>query len=656
MSYIAELLFGVDVDPTGLRQFSTDATEIFQGLGHGVTGVFEGLGHSGMIGLSELTRGVSKVAEAGHVGAFAMREFTGAAFRLGEFLGPMGPLIPVIGLLGYAFYEAFDKAGKEAEKAREKMAQELAGAMDDFDQIALRKQLRELEIGKPSAGVGEGGGYAGSIRDLVAQVNATAAEYQRLQTLIDDGTGKPVYEEDTWIGRATKVQMDALTRHYNDLEKELKPLRDQQARLRDALINPQLMPGMTSPLTGLPKLTIDVDSPAKALAKAQKEFTNEVHRSASEASGLATVFNMVLKAHQSTAEAALSLQRVYGDLRTELGKLTDPLGSQLDLWISIKRAMEDIEKTDYFKMLRQKIPGFNFEVIPGLPRQGGPAVPYAPDAPAADVGELSLFTKIRTGFEDLLGTLGSTLTSTLSAAFGPVALLMKVMEPALRILDTLFDKLLAPLTAVVEVIAAGLEPVFRLLFPIVRDVAIAMTYLQEIMDRVVAAIARLVGNVITAIGALIAHIPFLGGLGHSIENLGKSILNYADGVSKSANEMAQVRKRLEAMQFGQTADDIAQLGDAAAAAAEQLNNVPSGFKAALDFLTYAATDARHVGYTGHSGALADGGGGTVVIEKLYVDARQASASELVQVIKREVQTQARSLSGDVAKASDVWNH
>src|SRR3954471_13611807 len=92
------------------------------------------ISHSALIGFSELARGVGKVAQAGEVGAFAMREFTGAAFRLGEFLGPAGPLIPVVGLLGYAFYEMCKGARDESEKTRKKFEEEFKKMVDALDQ------------------------------------------------------------------------------------------------------------------------------------------------------------------------------------------------------------------------------------------------------------------------------------------------------------------------------------------------------------------------------------------------------------------------------------------------------------------------------------------------------------------------------------------
>jgi hypothetical protein len=555
------------------------------------TAALGGASRSTVIGISELARGIGQVGMSGRITALSMREFTGAAFRLGATLGEWGAIIGIVGSVGYAIYEMLSKTSKAMEDTRKKFAEELSGMMDDFDQIGLQKKLREVEIGKPSAGVGEGGGYTGSLRDLQARMDDAIAQYK--------------LADQTWnvkLANTAKANIKSLAPQLEEAIRE----RD---KILSALYNPQVLPGMERDITGLAKFGININSPLKQAAEDAKEAAKQMKALNEETAKLARF----LQGSGGTAPG-------YGGMGSITGGAT------------------------HF--------AFPIVVTPGaqLP------IPQAPPATMPDVGGMSdLRLRIQPvidAFKDAASLVGNSMMS----AFGPVALLFKVMEPAIRIISTLFDKLLAPLTAVVEVIAAGLEPVFRLLFPIIRDVAIALTYLQEILDRVVSAIARLVGNVVTAIGALIAHIPFLGSWGHAIENAGKSLLTYAAGLTDSANEMAQVRKRLEAMQFGQTADSIAQLGDAAAAAAEQLNNVPQGFKATLDYLTYLVQTPQPMNYGGYAGALAGGGSGTVINGDVYVDARTKSIPQAFDELKTEAQIRARSLTGDVSKASDVWNH
>src|SRR4051812_22757436 len=81
----------------------------------------EAISHSAARGLGELGRGLGNVAQSGELGAFALREFTGAAFRLGAEVGSAG-LGAAIGLTVLAIgtlVEAFGKAGESAKKANQ---------------------------------------------------------------------------------------------------------------------------------------------------------------------------------------------------------------------------------------------------------------------------------------------------------------------------------------------------------------------------------------------------------------------------------------------------------------------------------------------------------------------------------------------------------
>jgi hypothetical protein len=138
---------------------------------------FGGMSHSALIGIGELSRGIGRVAEAGEVGAFAMREFTGAAFRLGESLGPAGGLIAITLLLGHAFYEVFSGARKQMEETRKKFEEEI-GKMANSGQIEpLMQKAREMWFGTPfdeegkfrGISVGAKGAFKGSLADLEAR-------------------------------------------------------------------------------------------------------------------------------------------------------------------------------------------------------------------------------------------------------------------------------------------------------------------------------------------------------------------------------------------------------------------------------------------------------------------------------------------------------
>jgi hypothetical protein len=73
-------------------------------------------------------------------------------------------------------------------------------------------------------------------------------------------------------------------------------------------------------------------------------------------------------------------------------------------------------------------------------------------------------------------------------------------------------------------------------------VAIAATYVGEILFRVSQGIAWAVGNVIKAIGIVVSKIPFMGKIGENLQKFGQGVLDVADGYGEAADALKQGRK------------------------------------------------------------------------------------------------------------------
>jgi hypothetical protein len=666
---VADLVIGTDLDPSGIEAGMAEIQSMMRGNAQNIArslgvvessageaaGALEHLTHGQLHGVIELTKGLGELAREGNLTSSVLREMTTGVIRVVGAFGEWALIVIVVGLVAKTIYEFLHRTTEEMEKAEKAWRETINKMKDDFDQLGLLKQLREIEIGKPSAGVGAGGGYIGSLRDLKV----------RLQQAQDD----IATADATWN---RKLLVEA-TRRKNDLIAQITPLQKRYDELRDDLLNPIVLPGMERPIEGLAKTMITVNSAAKdaeehekKASEAARQWAEAISNLASQGSALSSLFNEIQKRHEATYQVAYLLQTTYDQLYRKLVGLTDPLGTQLKQWTEIRKALDDIGNTEYFKWLKA-----GALVVPKLTPTFAPTVPRVPEAARTEtlLGTAKFIDELQAGFADLfknlkdqiaaaykptggvltiLGDVGSQLGATLVQAFGPVALLLKAMEPALNILNTLFDALIAPIAAVVEVMVQGLLPWFKLLYPVVKDVAIVMTVFGEVTARIVSAIARFVGNVIYAIGALIAHIPFLGNFGHAIENAGKSVLNFADGLKQSADEMAATRKNLETMQFGTTADALAGLGDSANAAADALSSIPYGVKQLVDYLHYVVQSP--VGAAGYSSAS-----GVMVNGDVLIDARALPASALFEAVKTEAQTRARSQTGRTSDASQTFN-
>lgn len=216
-----------------------------------------GLSHSAVIGFGELARGVGKVAEAGHVGAFAMREFSGAAMRLGSELGPLGGLAGIFVLLGGVIVETFTKARREIEETQKKFQEEIAKMANAGRASEIEQRQRALLYGQPFDEKNQlravsryaPGAFAGSLADLEAHFAALQQQIPR------DATMAPAKIADEW----------------NKVVKALDEARTQFAALRTAALNVANQPAEMSGL--LPVITVEKITDAQKELEAQAKFT-----------------------------------------------------------------------------------------------------------------------------------------------------------------------------------------------------------------------------------------------------------------------------------------------------------------------------------------------------------------------------------------------
>src|SRR5690606_19083504 len=180
------------------------------------------------------------------------------------------------------------------------------------------------------------------------------------------------------------------------------------------------------------------------------------------------------------------------------------------------------------------------------------------------------------------------------AAFLPI---MKVAVPlavAFEVLKGLMDAvgeplkaLLLPLRMLGETIGRALIPIIRALFPVIKWVTIAASYLAEVFFTVSGYLQKGVGWLLEAIGKAVKYLSF--GLGRSIGRAGKSLGRTGDEALRSAKEFAKLRGELKDLSFEDALDRVT---DAANKAADALLNVPQGFKVALARFTAADPGPR----------------------------------------------------------------
>jgi hypothetical protein len=206
----------------GVRRPAAEAGEAIEEIGEHT----EIMSHSAMIGLGELTRGIAKTAEAGHAGAFSMKEFAGAAMRLGATLGSAGGLAGIAVLVGGALYEMFSKAREEMKKTEDQFKESIANMANETRGQDLVKQARDLLYGTPYDEKNQlrnpsavPGAFQGSLVDLRS----------RIAKLQDETRG--MVRKGAFQGGKDNEALDAL----DDLLKKADPLEKKLRQINTAL-------------------------------------------------------------------------------------------------------------------------------------------------------------------------------------------------------------------------------------------------------------------------------------------------------------------------------------------------------------------------------------------------------------------------------------
>lgn len=548
--------------------------------------------------------------------------------------GPEGIIVSAV-TLGLSFvFDFFSETSQQAQRAAKEAEDRMKEAINTGQQL---QRIRALEFGEPGAGIGKNRPdvFADSIKDLQAQFDKLKAVRDSLLAQRAGNLNNPA------LALGIDKLIAANLRELKSVREQLLPLEEERKRLVQSLLTPVTVPEIRG------ARPIDVKAPAPGFESA------ELQRQAEK---ILSVYKSLSDAGQPVVDAATRLVAVYFELGDALDSIKNPWDDQA---VAVRNLRIELEKTiPLLAGITGAIPPIGtINGPPKIPRTPTFTPPVAPKLPDVQVGFLDrILTNIKPIFASIGTAITTTLQQTLVSAFGPVALLLRALEPALKVLEPLLNSFVAPLAAVVQVIAAALEPAFRLLFPIVRAVAVVLAFFAEMVERITAVIARIVGNVVGAIGKTIRGLTF-GLFGKGISNAGDSILRFADGAKRSADQILRTRKQLESMNFGDTADSITGLGDAARRATEELLNVPVGYRVALDrFL--ATTPVSNRGSTstvprpvaeGQSSPTYVFGPGSVV-----VNAKDKSSSQIF----KEVSAEARELSvrkyGTTSRAGEVF--
>jgi len=196
----------------------------------------------------------------------------------------------------------------------------------------------------------------------------------------------------------------------------------------------------------------------------------------------------------------------------------------------------------------------------------------------------------------MAGAVGGVLS-----ALNPFAFIMESVQRA-------FGDFLVSMTPIIEVLASALMPILKALFPILKLVVIAATYVGQVFFSIAGGVAKAIGWLIKAIGKAIDALPFVSG--KSIIKAGEAMLDLGSGFFESVGELGKARDEIKDMEWQEATDGVNKLGEAANETAAALRNVPAGFK--VNAARFRFTQ------TGLSTTATNTGGGVVNISNVTV--------------------------------------
>jgi hypothetical protein len=180
-----------------------------------------------------------------------------------------------------------------------------------------------------------------------------------------------------------------------------------------------------------------------------------------------------------------------------------------------------------------------------------------------------------------------------------------------------------------------------LLFPILKALAIVLSYVQEAFDRVIGVLLKGIGWFVRAIGKIINFLDPFGNPGNGLVKLGNSLRDSADSFFDAADVITKKRKELRGRSFdvalNRTSDNLNRLSEAVLNAVEGFKVVRYRFAATQGAVPTAAPQQSA------SNMQPGGWGGLTVQGGIHIQAAPGEdANDFWQRLKRVIIQEARS--------------
>jgi TP901 family phage tail tape measure protein len=194
-------------------------------------------------------------------------------------------------------------------------------------------------------------------------------------------------------------------------------------------------------------------------------------------------------------------------------------------------------------------------------------------------------------------------------AFTPLGIASLLLSEVMKHLQPVIESLMEPIRIVAQALAGLLAPALRIVEPLLRWMAIGLTYLGEVVARIAQGLSFAVGAAIRAIGQAIDRIPFVSG--GPLIRAGQSLLDFSDSMGDAAKGFREAREELR-NPVDRLEDAVDDAADSMDRLSSSVDNVVQGYKIAgarhMASSSMPVTASPTIGGSGVQGA---GSGATV---------------------------------------------
>ena len=173
------------------------------------------------------------------------------------------------------------------------------------------------------------------------------------------------------------------------------------------------------------------------------------------------------------------------------------------------------------------------------------------------MGETSMAFDILTGVMDAFSSaneiaknrLGGVANSALDmvSKFTPMGIIVEMLSEALEYLMPVVESVIEPFKIIGLVLGKALASILRALFPVIKMVAIAFTYVGQIFFKIAEFLAKAIGYAVYGIGKAIDAIPFVSG--KKVIAAGQALIDMGEGFGQAYKDLGNAREEIRGLEL-----------------------------------------------------------------------------------------------------------